>query len=66
MRTGEIWYLDTLLTDEELDLLAVSIACAVAEYRNRHDTELADKLVKLGIQLINDSHPYHPEEEFLP
>lgn len=64
MRTAEIWNLDTLLTDEELDLLAVAIAGVVAEYRSRNNHELADKLVKLGTQIINDTHTYHPEEEF--
>lgn len=64
MRTTEIWNLDTLLTDEELDLLAVAIAGAAAEYRSQNNTELVEKFVKLGTQLINDSTPYHPEEEF--
>lgn len=64
MRTDEIWCLDTLLTDEERCLLDVAIAGAVAWSRCCNDTELTDKLVKLGTQLINDSQPYHPEEEF--
>lgn len=64
MNPGEIWYLDTLLTEEELKLLSVTIARALAESRSRNDPEITDKLVKLGTQLITDSHPYHPEEEF--
>ena len=64
MRTTEIWYLSTMLTDEELDLLAVAIAGAAAEYRSQNNDELVSKFVKLGTQLINDSTPYHPEEDF--
>ena len=64
MRTTEIWNLDTLLTDEELELLNVAISDAVSEYRNLNMTEITRKLIKLRTQLVTDAHPYHPEEGF--
>ena len=64
MKPAEIWKLDTLLTDEELDLLAFSIASSLAVCRGRDMDKIASKLGKLGTRLINEAYPYHPEEEF--